>query len=328
VLKILNLIPGRRLSIAYIRFPLGSALASVDTRPEDSPREPLLERLLARADAAVQYTDWRDDAWQSLQAPDGPQAGQRPAAGPVALMAAQGVSAQGYACLASPLHYVAGMTNVRLPDGGLLQLTGAEALALAQDFARVFADGGQRLIVGADGTLCCLFERAVDAVMCDPQGVIGRDIGQHLPQGRDGPRLRRLMSEIEMWLFEHPVNRTRAARQELPITGLWLWEGGPALLSLPPLPAAVVGRDVLFSAWSHEPPAAGQGSLLVISEASPGTPAWREFESARLLRLLSELRAGRLRRLVLSASERRYSLGAHWHWRFWRRPRPWREFFA
>jgi hypothetical protein len=136
------------------------------------------------------------------------------------------------------------------------------------------------------------------------------------------------MSEIEMWLFEHPVNRTRAERQELPITGLWLWEGGPALVSLPPLPAVVVGRDVLFSAWSHDRPAAGQASVLLLSEASPGTVAWRESESARSLHLLSELRAGRLSRLELSANERRYSLGAHWHWRFWRRPRPWWEFFA
>jgi hypothetical protein len=324
------------LSIAYIRFPLGFPPASVDTRPEDIPREPLLERLLARAETAVRYADWRDDAWQLLQAPstarcpapDAPHAGPRPAAGPVALIAAQGGSAQGYACVASPLHYVAGMTNVHLPDGGLLRLAAAEALALAQDFARVFADGGQRLIAGADGTLCCQFDREIDAVTRDPQGVVGRDIGQHLPQGRDGPRLRRLMSEIEMWLFEHPVNRARAARQEVPITGLWLWEGGLALVSLPPLPATVVGRDVLFSAWSHERPVAERGSVLVLAEASPGTTAWREFESARLLRLLSELRAGRLSRLELSAGDRRYSLGAHWHWRFWRRPRPWREFFA
>ena len=71
-----------------------------------------------------------------------------------------------------------------------------EALALAQDFARVFADGGQRLIAGADGTLCCQFDREIDAVTRDPQGVVGRDIGQHLPQGRDGPRLRRLMSGL------------------------------------------------------------------------------------------------------------------------------------
>jgi hypothetical protein len=320
------------LSIAYIRFPL----ASVDTRPDDIPREPLLERLLARAEAAVHDGDWRDDAWRLLQAPspvrradpDAPLAGRRPAAGPVGLFAAQGATAQGYACVASPLHYVAGMTNVHLPVGGLLRLAGAEAHALAQDFARVFVDGGQRLLAGEDGTLCCLFDRVVDAVTRDPEGVIGRDIGGLLPQGRDGPRLRRLMSEIEMWLFEHPVNSARAARQELPITGLWLWEGGPTLGSLPELPAAVVGRDVMFSAWSNERLAADQGSVLVISDAAPGTPAWRDFEAEHLVRRVSELRSGRLSRLELSASERRYSLGAHWHWRFWRRPRPWKEFFA
>ncbi len=306
------------MSIVYIRFPL----ASIDIRPEDIPREPLLERLLASSRAAVRTADWREDAWQLLAA------GPRPAAGPAQLFAAQGATPRGYACVASPLHYVAGMTNVHLPPAGLLRLDAAEAAVLVQDFARVFADGGQRLIAGPDGSLCCLFDRPYDASTSDPESVIGCDIGMHLPSGPDGPRLRRLMSEIEMWLFEHPVNLARAGRPELPITGLWLWDGGPTLARLPPLPAWVVGRDALFSAWQRECAAGERGSGLVVVGAAPGTAAWREFESGRLVRLLSELRSRRLRRLELSAGNRRYSLGPQWRWRFWRRPHPWWEFFA
>jgi hypothetical protein len=220
------------------------------------------------------------------------------------------------------------MTNVHLPPGGLLQLSAAEASELAQDFARVFADGGSRLIAAGDGALCCLFDRTLDAVTRDPEGVIGGDIGPHLPQGPDGPRLRGLMSEIEMWLFEHPVNLARTRRQELPITGLWLWEGGPTLTSLPPLPAWVDGPDVLFSAWPSEAVAAAPRSGLILGRGPPDTAVWREFESGRLVRLLSELRSGGLTRLELSASDRRYSLGRHWGWRFWRRSRPWQQFFA
>jgi len=332
VLKILNLVLGRRLSIVYLRFPLGFPPA---------PRAPLLERLLASAGAAVHYEDWREDAWQLLQADssarrpplDTPVAEPRPAAGPAGLFAAHGASSEGYACVASPLHYVAGMTNVHLPAGGVLRLGAAEANELIRDFARVFADDQQRLVAGHDGALFCWFVRAIDAVTRDPEGVMGRDIGAHLPQGRDGPQLRRLMSEMEMWLFEHPVNLARAQRQEPPITGLWLWGGGPTLTNLPRLPAWVVGRDVLFSAWAGERQTAEcdatlQSSGLILMDAPPGTAAWREFESDRLQRLLSELRRGRLRRLELSAAERRYSLGPHWRWRFWRRPHPWWEFFA
>jgi len=310
------------VSIVYIRFPL----ASLDLRPQDIPRDPLLERLLASAAAPVHCEDWREDAWQRLQLSSLP-GGARPAAGPVALFAAQGAASDGYACVASPLHYVAGMTNVHLPVGGLLRLSDAEAGALVQDFAQVFAEGGQRLIAGADGALSCWFDRPVDAVTCDPERVVGRDIGRHQPQGADGARLRGLMSEIEMWLFEHPVNVARAARGALPVTGLWLWEGGPALPRLPPLAAWVEGRDVLFSAWAGERTAGQPGPGLIVVDASPGTAAWREFESRRLLRLLSELRAGKFSRLELSAAERRYSLGPHWRWRFWRRPRPWWESF-
>jgi hypothetical protein len=313
------------LSIVYIRFPLDV----LDTRPQDRPREPLLERLLACATAAVTCEDWREDAWQLLQ-PVGSRACSRPAAGPAAVFAAHGPSREGYACVASALHYVAGMSNVHLPPGGLLRLGAAEADALTRDFARVFAEAEPRLIAGRDGSLACLFARAIDAAMRDPEDVLGCDIGLYLPQGPDGPRLRRLMSEIEMWLFEHPVNLARAARREPPITGLWLWDGGPTFAGLPPLPAWVSGRDALFSAWSDERGASeqGAGSGLILAEASPGTPAWRGFESGRLGRLLSDLRSGKFTRLELSAGQRRYSLGPQWRWRFWRRSRPWWECFA
>jgi hypothetical protein len=36
-------------------------------------------------------------------------------------------------------------------------------------------------------------------------------------------------AEIEMWLHDHAVNDARSRRGELPITGLWLWGGGPAV---------------------------------------------------------------------------------------------------
>ncbi len=55
---------------------------------------------------------------------------------------------------------------------------------------------------------------------------IGRDIEPLMPQGDDALRFRSLLNELQMLLFEHPVNQAREARGELPINSLWLWGGG------------------------------------------------------------------------------------------------------
>ena len=47
-----------------------------------------------------------------------------------------------------------------------------------------------------------------------------------MPGGSAGPKLRRLMTELQMLLHEHPVNLRRQARGAAPINALWLWGAG------------------------------------------------------------------------------------------------------
>jgi hypothetical protein len=46
-----------------------------------------------------------------------------------------------------------------------------------------------------------------------------------------------------------------------------------------------------------------------------------------LTQTLADLNRGNLDRLVLSAGERRFVLGERWRRRFWRRAKPWWEYF-
>jgi len=57
---------------------------------------------------------------------------------------------------------------------------------------------------------------------------MGASVSDARGTGNSDPALRRLGAEIEMWLHEHPVNAVRARRGEAPVTGLWLWGGGPS----------------------------------------------------------------------------------------------------
>ncbi len=327
------------MSTVYIRFPAPPA----DREPTSKLcRSPLLEGLLARADSSAESEAWRADAFRVLSTEP------LPAIGPVGLFAAQVGGASGCACVyvATPVHYQATMTDVRMPQTGVLSLSAAAAAGLADDFNRVFAPGGQSLHAARDGALYCTLAEHVAATTADPARALGRAIGAWLPTGAQGARLRGLMSEIEMWLFDHALNRGRLAAGEPPISGLWLWGGGPPVLSLPQLRGWVVGRDALFSAWSdHAADTAdtantantantvgasdtGEGPGVAVLEEVPGSPAWDSVEARWIVPAARRLRANGQARVVLSAGMRRYSLSGRSRWRWWRRPRPWWEYFA
>jgi hypothetical protein len=305
------------VSTHYFRFTRRGAV--------NPQRAPLLERLLARADGSIGITDWRADAFRLIA----PTVSSIPGVGAAALYADIGTVDAAWVFLAAPVHYVAEMSNVRLPADGILSLRQPEAEALAADFNRVWNDAGTRLLAGRRAALYCVFDHALDVTTHDPEEALDRRIENHLPAGAAAPHLRRLMSEMEMWLFEHAVNQSRAAAADPPVNGLWLWGGGSALASLPPVDGWTAGGDPLFSAFAaRSEPSPNAASGVLVTAAEPGSGEWRDIESGCLERSLADLSSGRIARLDLSAGSRCFSVGARWNWRRWRRQRPWWEHFA
>jgi hypothetical protein len=56
--------------------------------------------------------------------------------------------------------------------------------------------------------------------------VVGGDVRGSLPEGADAPRWNQLLNEMQMLLYSHPLNESRAARGVLEINSLYLWGGG------------------------------------------------------------------------------------------------------
>ncbi len=296
--------------------------------PMEPRRSALLEQLLARADASRPVGDWRADAFRILA----PQA-SAPAIAPAALCADGGAADAAWACLATPVHYVAEMTSVRLSEDGILSMKPAAAATLAADFNLTWNGAGVRLLAGKASGLYCLFDQLLNVTTRDPQDGLGRRIEEYLPTGADAPRLRQLMSEIEMWLFEHGENSAREAAGLPRIRGLWLWGGGAPLASLPSVQGWVAGGDVYFSALAAEcngtaERRATSDSGVIVAAATPGSDEWHDIESRWLTPAAVRLRAGRLSRLEISAGDRCFSLTARAIRRFWRRSKPWWETFG
>lgn len=304
------------MSTLYFRFAAAGAVAGSSA---------LLERLLARADApgteaeakakAKATADWRADALRS-------QAWTlESAAAPIALYAARGHSRAAWTCFATAVHYSAEMSNVRLARDGILRLDADAAASLAADFNRVWLDSGIGMAVGEFGDLFCTFDEPLNVVTRDPEAVLDRHIEAYLPQGADASRLRQLMSEMEMWLFEHPALQKSAHAPA--VNGLWLWGGGAVLSSAPPAGLTCAGDDALFGYFRGDMSRGG-----VAIAPAPGSPAWPAAESQWLAPAVSGLKSGQLTRIVLSAAERCFTLRRSHLRRFWRRARPLHEYLS
>jgi hypothetical protein len=221
------------------------------------------------------------------------------------------------------------MTSVRLPRGGILSLAQAVAETLALDFNRVWDGSGIRFTVGRTAQLYCIFDETLQVTMRDPKDALERHIEEYLPAGADAARLRRLMSEIELWLFEHGANNTRTELRLPPVNGLWLWGGGASLSSLPNVQGWTLGNDVFFNAFNTGNAGRGEESLcgVMIGAHAPGSDGWQATESGWLKSAAAHLRAGRISRLELSAGDRCFGVSTRDMRRFWRRSKPWWESF-
>ena len=291
--------------------------------PVNPERAPLLEQLLARAEVPVRVSDWRADALRIIA----PQADSLPPASAAAH--ASGASRTGqWAFIATPVHFVAGLRSVSMPADGILTLDEEEAAAMTLDFNRLFGSAGIRLHAAREQLLLCTLEAPLRATTHAPEELQGRDIWDFMPRGPDAAQVRRLMSEIEMWLHEHAINERRAARADPLISGLWFWGGGGTRPDLPEVRGWTGGKDPLFEAFGaqpHYPGAAGSG--VVVIPHPPGSAGWRDADERWLAPAAADLKAGRVQQILLSAGHRCFRVSARGARRFWRRTRPWWESF-
>jgi hypothetical protein len=294
-------------------------------------RVPLLEQLIARADDWAPVADWRAEAFRVIA----PQAAYAPAVAAAALCAdraavdtaavSTGAVDAAWVCVATPVHYVAEMTSVRLGKDGILSLTPAGADTLAADFNRVWKGSGIHMTAARSAQLFCTFDCDMQVVTRDPEDVLGRHIEEFLPAGADSGRLQQLISETEMWLFEHEANRARTELGLPVINGLWFWGGGAPIASLPNVQGWAAGDDLFFNAFSA--PRDEKQSGVVAARCAPGSEQWHALESRWLRPAIIKLRASKIERLQLSAADRCFTLTARGLRRIWRRRKPWWESF-
>ena len=296
-------------------------------------RLPALERLLGRGQLEREPVEsWRH--WVLAEAGLAVR-GPLPIAGTI-------VGRSGHWAMATPTHLLAGLEHVHLDPAGLPLLSAEEQLALGRTFNEVFGADGLRLsFVQGEGLL--ELPRDVNATSHDPRDLIGCDAGRGMPEGPDGPWLRRLMTEIQMWLHTHPMNAERSARGAAPVNALWIWgHGQPSRLVEPPRLPRIHSDDAFLRCTWQQAGAANEPAATAFGEiSSSGGDCLATLELARLASMPDEalrraeegwfgpleaaLGAGRLTRARLFlggcvATHRRSD-----RFRVWRGRRAWHE---
>lgn len=283
---------------------------------------PSLDGLLRFADVE-HIGDWRQ--WLIAEA-GGRRTGHRLAT----VAADEGLREASTAWIATPVHLEARLDHVRLVDRGLLRVAAEESAVWCAEFAQVFGPqyglhpGGERAFF-----LSGLRPTAVSTP--DPARWLGGEIGPALP-GPDAPELRRLWTEIEMWLHSSATNAARERAGSRRLSALWLWGNDPVPAhgaSLDPGRCRFDGGDPLIRRLQA---GAAPGSVHEIVERAPLTGAERESMAALERDLFAPARAalssGELGEFTLIANDRRFVIRPRSAWKRWRRRRTWLESLA
>ena len=123
------------------------------------------------------------------------------------------------------VHFVLQRDYFTLAD--ILPLDIGEAADLLVSLNRHFAEDGLEFIQGERSGQCYLRLKSDPEISTtQPQQVIGLETTSYMPLGAGAAKWNRLLNEMQMLMFEHPVNESREQRGELAANSIWLSGGG------------------------------------------------------------------------------------------------------
>jgi len=131
----------------------------------------------------------------------------------------------------TPVHLQAGTDNAVLMGSRYLRVERKEWAALQADLNQWLQADGISLFSAASGRHYLGYTAiALDRVGALDLPPLGCALNRHVGQLLEGNALRpfrRWLTELQMWLYSHPVNAERAKRAHPEINSLWIWGRSP-----------------------------------------------------------------------------------------------------
>lgn len=281
-------------------------------------------RWLARA--RLDRSDRREDFLPrilrvlSLPPPDGGLAHYR-------LQEWSGEAPEGWVAAADPVYLETRMNHLRLRAFPESELPADDVREIFELLQERLGETEPRTFTAAGATGYLQLAAPIATAPVSPAVADGASPEFFLPQGPDAAGHDRWHSEIQMCLYDAPVNQRRMSAGRLPVNALWLWGGGGAPERVRrTLPVLFATDEIVRGYWRNSMARVETwpGSFRQCSEGGRGFVAVipRAADPAACLAELRDLLGrGRIRRLTLlfrggmSAELRRGD-----RLRFWRRP--------
>jgi hypothetical protein len=170
-------------------------------------------------------------------------------------LAQQGQSSAEPQAWMTPCHWQVGMDQVVMADPAHLRLSDDESQQLLQAMQPFLQEDGLQVtwhsawLWHAQGALLAELPTA------SLDRVIGQNVKDWMPQHPAARPLQRLQSEMQMLLYNHPVNDAREARRQHTVNAFWLHGAGSLPTTSPtaalPMNEAVTVSDALRASALH-----------------------------------------------------------------------------
>ncbi len=192
--------------------------------------------------------------------------------------AQQGLTGTAPQAWMTPCHWQVGMDQVVMADPAHLRLSEEESQQLLQAMQPFLQEDGlhvtwhSALLWHAQGALLA------DLPTASLDRVIGQNVKDWMPQHPAARPLQRLQSEMQMLLYNHPVNNARDARRQHTVNAFWLHGAGTLPAATPSAALPVTVSDALRASALH-------GDLQTWRQA------WQELDATAVADLLQRLKA-------------------------------------
>ncbi len=106
-------------------------------------------------------------------------------------------------------------------------ITTGEGRELVEDLAAAYGSEEFQFFPGVSYRHIMIWKDGKsDMVTVPPHDILDKEVIDHMPAGVGADKIIRLMSDSQIFLKEHPVNKERRDRGLLPANSIWLWGQG------------------------------------------------------------------------------------------------------
>jgi len=142
---------------------------------------------------------------------------------------------------ATPISLTTDQNSAYIVDASLA-VAKQEIQLLVSDLNQLFSQDGLIFHAG-DSELLLEFSKNLEIITSPLTDILHSNIAEYLPQGADKAYWHKLFIEIQMFLYQHPINKTREQKFQTPISALWFWGEGELPISAPTIPWSILYGD-------------------------------------------------------------------------------------